>query len=116
MALDFSAHFALKFKSDIDLTKLNEGSGDYWKSQQEGPLIIGGDIFFSPPLALSKFGIGVRYQYSFLPEKEYDIEFMKKLKMNGHRLSLIGRYRVINTKIFFLGAILALDLWRSLKN
>ena len=115
IALDLSAHFALKFKSDIDLTKLNEADSDYWKSKQEGPLIIGGDVFFSPPLALSKFGIGVRYQYSFLPEKEYDIGFMNKLKMSGHRVSLIGRYRVINTKIFFLGAILALDLWRSLK-
>ena len=39
---------------------------------------------------------------------------MNKLKMSGHRISLIGRYRVINTKIFFLGAILALDLWRTL--
>ena len=114
VGLDFSGHFALKFKSDLDLTKLNAGNSDYWESQQEGPLIIGGDVFLSPPLALSKFGIGIRYQYSFLPEKDYNVEAMNKLKMSGHRISLIGRYRVINTKIFFLGAVLALDLWRSL--
>ena len=114
VSVDISGHFALKFKSDLDLTKLNAaGSENYWKSKQEGPLILGGDIFFSPP-AFSKFGIGVRYQYSFLPEKDYDVEGMNKLKIDGHRLSLIGRYRVINTKIFFLGAIVALDLWRSL--
>ena len=111
--VDISGHFALKFKNDLDFTKLNADDADYWKSQQEGPLIIGGDMFFSPP-TFSKFGIGVRYQYSFLPEKEYD-DFMNKLKISGHRLSLIGRYRVIDTKIFFLGAIVALDLWRSLK-
>ncbi len=114
IALDVSGHFALKFKSDLDLTKFNAGNEDHWKSKNEGPLIIGGDVFLSPPLALSKFGIGVRYQYSFLPEKDYDVEGMNKLKMSGHRISLIGRYRVINTKIFFLGALLALDIWRSL--
>ena len=114
VSLDVSAHFALKFKSDLDLTELNEGNSEYWKSKNEGPLIVGGDIFLSPPLTLSKFGIGVRYQHSFLPEKEYEIDIMNKLKMSGHRLSLIGRYRVINTKIFFLGAVIALDLWRTL--
>ena len=49
VGLDLSAHFALKFKNDLDLTKLNESSSDYWKSKQEGPLIIGGDVFLSPP-------------------------------------------------------------------
>ena len=114
VGLDVSGHFAFKFKSDLDLTKLNAGNEDYWQSKNEGPLIVGGDVFISPPIALSKFGIGVRYQYSFLPEKDYNVEGMNKLKMSGHRISLIGRYRVINTKIFFLGALLALDVWRSL--
>ena len=127
VSVEFSGHFGFKFKSNLNLKKLgNEG---IWKSQRGRPWIIGGDILFKPPFHLSKLGIGLRYQYSFLPEQDYiggvigseqvsedpsTSPTNNKFKINTHRLALIGSYRVINAKIFFAGILVALDLWRSL--
>ena len=35
-------------------------------------------------------------------------------KLNTHRIALLTNYRFFDTKLFFVGALLAIDLWRSL--
>lgn len=130
ISVEISGHFGLKLKSDLNLKEL--GDPGIWKNQRGRPWIVGGDILFKPPFRLSKLGIGFRYQYSFLPEQDYigdaiastqagqSIEqpstspINNKFKINTHRLALIANYRAINTKIFFAGILVALDLWRSL--
>ncbi len=127
--VEVSAHFGLKFSSNLNFQKLaNSPSNNIWQDQKGRPWVLGGDALFKLPFGLSNLGIGLRYQYLWLPEQDYISNVLSRgadssttttaenntFKLNTHRIALLTNYRFFDTKLFFVGALLAIDLWRSL--
>ena len=119
--VDVSAHFGMKFGSKLNLQELTENN-DGWVDQKNMPWQLGADVLYRHMMGdTGSFGVGIRYRLAFTGEKDYDYQVSvpladdtDKYKFTHHRIALLANYR-FHLDQFFVGPVLGLDIWKSLK-
>ena len=110
---ELSAHFGMKFGSKLNLNEVV--TGDSWVDQNNRPFHLGADALYRQMMDGSSFGLGVRYRFAFTGEKDFEgtANTDDKYKFTHHRVALLLNYR-FDMDQFFVGAVLGVDVWKSL--
>ena len=112
---ELSAHFGMKFGSKLNLQEITLDENNYL-DQNNKPFHLGADALYRQMMDGSSFGLGVRYRFAFTGEKDFKGTTVEtdKYKFTHHRVALLLNYR-FDMDQFFVGAVLGVDVWKSLK-
>ena len=118
---EISAHFGMKFGSKLNLSEVTTINS--LADQANMPFHFGADALYRHMMMgdTGSFGVGVRYRFAFNGEKDVKDASgndtpgdSDKYKFNHHRIALLLNYR-FHMDQFFVGPVLGLDIWKSLK-
>ena len=117
---EISVHGGMNF-GELNLDEVRgEGSGIPNAKQKNRPFHLGADVLYRQMMDAASLGLGVRYRLAFTGEKDpvdaggNDTPSADdKYKFTHHRVALLLNYR-FHLDQFFVGAVVGLDIWKSL--
>ena len=120
---ELSGHFGMKLGSQLNLDEVIQDTEDWGVNQKNRPWHFGADLFYRQMMEGGSLGIGFRYRLAFTGQKDFEgtgdssrggEDDDDKYKFSHHRVALLANYR-FHINQFFVGPILGIDVWKSLK-
>ena len=120
---EISGHFGMKFGSKLNLDEVVQDDVNWGVNQKNRPWHFGADILYRQMMDSGSVGIGVRYRFAFIGERDFEGEGTgvrgaenddDKYKFTHHRFALLLNYRFYMNH-FFLGPVVGIDVWKYLK-
>ena len=108
--IEISGHFGRKLGGEISFSEPNMSINGNDKYQLWH---LGADIFYRHSVKNASLGLGFRYRFDFQGEKRAEIQNIAN-EFTTHRIALLLNYRFVMKQVF-VGAMLGLDIWKSLK-
>lgn len=114
---EVSPHLGMSFKKGIPITYERSGEASNMGETDKHTLLFGMDALHNFSLATNQsIGVGLRYQSSYTPAGDRDASLLDEIgSRRSHRVAILANYRWHFNESFFLGPLLGIDVFRSIK-